>query len=338
MQGDNENSEKIDIVLIWVDGNDIKWQEEKAKYDNNPNYKRSGSNRYREWDNLKYWFRGVEKFAPWINNIYFITCGHYPEWLNLTHPKLKFIKHDDYIPKEFLPTFSSHPIELNLHRIEELSDKFIYFNDDIFLINHVKPEDFFVDGKPRYIAGCDAVYSENYEDTFSHIALNNMAIINKYFNKKEVIKNNHKKWFCKEYGIKTLTKTASLTLFNRFSSLVIPHLAVPILKSTMNELWEKEKAIFEKTSSNKFRTKEDINQLVFSWYDIVRNNFEPSTNKLGNYYEIQEGTDVIQKAIEEQKYKMICISDDMSIDFEKAKEEINSALEKILPDKSSFEI
>lgn len=332
------NDEKIDFVMIWVDGSDPKWQEEKIKYSDNPEAVRSGINRYRDWGLLKYWFRGVEKFAPWVNNVYFITCGHYPEWLNLNHPKLKFLKHEDYMPKEYLPTFSSHPIELNLHRIEELSDKFVYFNDDIFITNSMKKEDFFMNDKPRFIAGCDTIYSEDYNDTFAHIILNNMSIINKYFCKKEVIKKNFNKWFNLNYDIKSLTKTLSLTLFNKFSSMVIPHLAMPILKSTINEMWEKEGTILDKTSRNKFRSKEDVNQLIFSFYDIARNNFEPSNKKLGIYYDIKDNISNVIQSIEEQKYKMICISDEMNIDFDVVRNKINNSLDKILPDKSKFEI
>ena len=90
--------EKIDFVIMWVDGADEKWLEEKKMYDTNVDIEAGGDHRFRDWDNLQYWFRGVEKFAPWVNSVYFITCGHYPEWLNLDHPKLKFVKHSDYIP------------------------------------------------------------------------------------------------------------------------------------------------------------------------------------------------------------------------------------------------
>lgn len=92
---------------------------------------------------LQYWFRGVEKFAPWVNRIYFVTWGHIPSWLNLSHPKLKVVRHEEFIPTDYLPTFSSHPIELNLHRIKGLSERFVYFNDDTFLIRPVLQEDFF---------------------------------------------------------------------------------------------------------------------------------------------------------------------------------------------------
>lgn len=133
--------EKVDFVILWVDGNDPEWQASKAKYTADKGQDAS-ANRYREWENLKYWFRGVEKFAPWVNNVYFVTCGHYPEWLNLEHPKLRFVRHEDFIPKECLPTFSSRPIDMNLHRIEELSEHFVYFNDDMFLIDKVEKTDF----------------------------------------------------------------------------------------------------------------------------------------------------------------------------------------------------
>ena len=51
---------KIDAVMIWVDGSDLEWQKEKIKYSDNPDAARSGINRYRDWGLLRYWFRGIE--------------------------------------------------------------------------------------------------------------------------------------------------------------------------------------------------------------------------------------------------------------------------------------
>src|SRR5690554_4427002 len=137
-------TEKIDFVIPWVDGSDPKWQKVRNQFDDN-NFIVS---QYRDWDILKYWFRGVEKFAPWVNKIFFVTWGHVPEFLNLEHPKLVIVRHEDYIPKEYLPTFSANVIETNLHRIEGLSDKFVYFNDDVFITKKVTKEDFFKNGLP----------------------------------------------------------------------------------------------------------------------------------------------------------------------------------------------
>ncbi|MBO5142221.1 MAG: Stealth CR1 domain-containing protein [Clostridia bacterium] len=327
---------KIDFVLIWVDGGDVNWQKERNRYAGK-DPEDLADYRFRDWENLKYWFRGVEKFAPWVNNIYFITCGHYPEWLNLKHPKLKFIKHEDYIPKEYLPTFSANPIELNFHRIKDLEEQFVFFNDDTFLIDHVKKEDFFEKGLPKYIAALDIPM--NGDATFEHILLNDIQIINKYFKKQNVIKNNFKKWFCISYGTNLLIKNCLLLPFKHFSSFKNLHMPTPILKSTMNELWKKEYEKLNRTSMNKFRTSEDINQYVFAWFDIAKGNFKPAKRKNGEYFQIKKDNEDMLNCIKNNSKKMICLNDTSEeFDFERAKKEIINAFEIILPDKSKFEL
>ena len=141
------NNDRIDVVIPWVDGNDPKWQKLKDEYKEMKSADKSDS-RYRDWNNLQYIFRGIEKFWPWVNRVFLITCGQKPQWLNENCEKLRLINHSDYIPKEYLPTFNSHTIELNLHRIEELGKYFIYMNDDFCPIRPLKPTDFFCDGLP----------------------------------------------------------------------------------------------------------------------------------------------------------------------------------------------
>jgi len=119
-------SEPIDFVICWVDGNDPEWQKQKNYYDTSQQTD-SREIRYRDWDNLQYWFRGVEKYASWVNKIHFVTWGHLPQWLNTDHPKLNIVRHEDYIPKKYLPTFSARPIEVNLHRIKGLAEHFVFF-------------------------------------------------------------------------------------------------------------------------------------------------------------------------------------------------------------------
>ena len=96
--------DKIDFVLPWVDGSDSAWIKQRNEYLGIKNDQTQDS-RFRDWENLQYWFRGVEKFAPWVNHIYFVTWGHIPSWLNTDHPKLTVVKHEDYIPKQYLHTF-----------------------------------------------------------------------------------------------------------------------------------------------------------------------------------------------------------------------------------------
>ena len=102
----------IDFVIPWVDGSDLEWRKNKNKYSGKIDEPVDITDaRYRDWDILKYWFRGVEKYAPWVHKIYFVTCGQKPDWLNENHDKLVLVNHEDYIPHEYLPTFSSHTIE-----------------------------------------------------------------------------------------------------------------------------------------------------------------------------------------------------------------------------------
>ena len=174
----------IDFVIIWVDGNDREWQAEKARYDGKTVTNANSEVRFRDWDNLQYWFRGVERFAPWVNKIHFVTWGHLPKWLDTSNPKLNIVKHSDFIPEEYLPTFSSHTIELNLHRIEGLAEQFVYFNDDIFINAPVKPEDFFKEGLPLDVGAINCIYFGKDSAGFFHAA--NLVIINSHFNKKQV--------------------------------------------------------------------------------------------------------------------------------------------------------
>ena len=246
--------EKVDFVILWVDGNDPEWQASKAKYTADKGQDAS-ANRYREWENLKYWFRGVEKFAPWVNNVYFVTCGHYPEWLNLEHPKLRFVRHEDFIPKECLPTFSSRPIDMNLHRIEELSEHFVYFNDDMFLIDKVEKTDFFRNGKP-----CDMLceYPLGFSGktyVFSHTMVNNMNLMGKYFKRKQIKKDLKKKMLSPKYGKYAIYNWIMYMLpFPNLIGVLSHHLPMENLKSTYQEFWEKEPEILNETISHRFRS------------------------------------------------------------------------------------
>lgn len=330
-------NDKIDFVMIWVDGGDKEWRKEKNKYAGIPDDDVNGEIRFRDWDNLKYWFRGVEKFAPWVNNVYFVTCGHYPEWINLDCPKLKFIKHSDYMPKEYLPTFSSHAIELNLHRIEGLSEKFVYFNDDMFLIKPTTPEDFFVKGLPK--RKVDESVLPGTDRTMSHIYLENSFVINKHFSKRKVIKNNFLKYFSVKHGGKANLKKFILLPFDRFAAFNDPHMPSAFLKSTMDEVWSLETTLLDKVSRDKFRQIDGVNQYLFKMWDVCNGKFEPDGFKECQYEALtDENLENVTFDIENQKFKQVCLNDmDGSMDFEKAKEEINKAFESILPEKSSFE-
>ena len=330
--------DKIDFVLIWVDGNDSNWKKEKSKYENDDRLTDARDIRYRDWENLKYWFRGVEKFAPWVNKIHFVTCGQKPDWLNENNSKLNLVNHSDYIDEQYLPTFSANPIEINLHRIKGLAEKFVYFNDDMFITKKVSPNLFFYKGLPCDVAVMNAHIS--YRNVQNHIEVADMDIINDYFHKNEVIKKNFFKWFNFKYG-KQLIRNFALMPWNEFPGILHQHLPNSYLKSTFYEVWDKEEEILNEISSHKFRQSLDLNQWLFENWQICTGNFYPRKANIGKSFTITDNNyenEKVYNSISKGKYKLVCINDMViTSDFEEKKNELIQAFEKLLPEKCSFE-
>lgn len=328
---------KIDFVLTWVDGADREWQEERRKYNPAKGADDSAA-RYRDWDNLQYWFRGVEKFAPWVNRIYFVTCGHVPSWLNAAHPKLKLIRHSDYMDPEYLPTFNINSIELNFHRIPELSDQFVYFNDDMFLLNAVAEEDFFKNGLPRDCCIETALVQDDIRNPFAAMLMNDAALVNMHYSKSQVIKKQWKKWFSPAYGKMALRNLLMLP-YRDFSSFKYTHLPSAFLKSTYEQLWKEEREVLDEVCRNRFRTSFDVNQYVMKYWQYMEGKFVPQSPGIGRFYTIGLHDEQIHSTIRGQQCKMICINDTADVgDFEEQKRRIIESFESILPEKSSFEL
>ena len=331
----SEYTSDIDFVLLWVDGNDPEWQESKAQFTGENRKNNINNVRYRDWDLLHYWFRSVEAYAPWVRKIHFVTCGQVPKWLRLEHPKLHFVKHSDYMDAEDLPTFSSHPIELNMHRIEGLSEKFVYFNDDVFLTAPVKEEDFFVDGLPR---GC-AVLNPPTPDRYgvATVVMNDLGVIADHFDFQKQFRENRKKWLSPVYGVQNL-RTLLLLPWRRYLGFLDLHLCVPFLKSTFEEVWQEEGELLKKVSGHRFRTDSDVNQWLMIYWQLAKGRFVPGSPKMGRMFYVNRDMDAIVKAIEERDRKVVCINDsDRLENFQEARDRIAKAFDRYLGEKSSFE-
>lgn len=335
----------IDVVIPWVDPTDKEWQASKNKFlkDLNNDKVDNSENRFRDWDNFKYVFRGIDKFMPWVHKIYLITCGQVPDWMNKeADDRLVIVNHSDYIPKEYLPTFSSHPIELNLHRIKELSEHFIYLNDDYFVINETSPEDFFVDGLPCDYALEDPI-TPDHKDIFNNILINNMVLLNSHYGRRTVLKEQKKKFYsmCDKKAFITNMCFRPLKR-NHFFGLHYSHLASNILKSTIEKVWTENREILEATSSHKFRNADDVNQFIFKNEQYVTGKFHPyNINRFGRAIQLDDtiegAVEDVCRTITDSDYKMICINDCNIEDFDNTRTKINAALEKILPNPSVWE-
>lgn len=134
---------------------------EEAKEEDEDN--RDTDNRYRDSNELLYSLRSLEKYAPWIRHVYLVTDNQVPNWLDTSNPRITVVPHEDIFPnKSHLPVFSSPSIEAHLHRIPGLSERFAYFNDDVFLGAPTWPEDFIaLDGAQKVRAsnrGCTPLF------------------------------------------------------------------------------------------------------------------------------------------------------------------------------------
>ena len=349
--------EKIDFVIPWVDGADSRWKSEKGRYEklllpggSSPDESTSADElkdqnadcRYRDLGFLRYWFRGIEQFAPWVNRIFFVTCGQKPAWLNTEHPKLVMVNHCDYIPQEYLPTFNANTIELNFHRIEGLSEHFVYFNDDMFLLQPVTPDYFFKNGDPVLLS---SLKYPNYLgiNNWSHLVFNDYCLVNSKHDIGKSIWRNRQKWFSvKALGWHRAFRNVLCYLANK--SLPVgnyDHLALPHLKSTLAETWEKGFEELDHASSFKFRSDEQVNQWLFCAWNQAIGRFSPAqSGERGIRIGISPlNIDWICGVIEGRTYPQVCLNDTQgNTDPVACSEKIIDSFNRILPQKSSFEL
>ena len=337
----NKNEYPIDFVVLWVDGSDEQWLRKKKKYNPDINIADEES-RYRDWGIFKYWFRAVEKYTPWVNHIYLVTDNQKPEWINEKHQKLTIIDHDEIIDKKYLPTFNSQAIEMNIHKIPGLSEHFVYFNDDMYIGKTIKPTEFFVNGTPVEAAILNSGTGMDSNELYARTMFNDIILINRNFNKKKVINGNLFKWLNPKYGIHNI-RTISQLIYPYFTGYKPLHMPAAMTKKTFKEIWAKEKEVLEKTTSHKFRHPEDVNQYIFSLWNICNNNFCPKNTKRIKYISMSNGlTAKTMNEIMKEKYALYCINDDLGdgYDLDTIEEialKLDNLYSKVLPEKSLYE-
>lgn len=185
----------VDIVITYLNERDEKWQEDfkfwkdkeikegKATLDNRQAF---GIERTREWDTLKYWFRGIEENCPWINKVFLVVQNerHVPKWLDTS--KVRIVYHEEFIPKELLPTFNAMTIGMYISNIPDLSEHYIMCDDDFYFLNPIEKDRFFTNGRPAHAHNRIAYipYEANGTDSVFFKILNNNFEFEKRFNRR----------------------------------------------------------------------------------------------------------------------------------------------------------
>jgi hypothetical protein len=312
----------IDIVYTWVDSDDTKLTDEINKYKNNYlsglDKSATSSARWKNHDELKFSLRSVYENMPWVNNIFIVTNGQRPKWLNTDNPKIHLINHNEILNGEYLPTFNSHTIGSALHNINNLSEHYIYFNDDIFLNAKLSPEHFFTVGG----------------DAFSFISNNELDFgpPNQYDIPTVKAAKNARKLISEKTGY----------CFNRRMA----HMYHPQLKSVNSTI---EKAFIDHyhlSRLNKFRSDTDILVASFMYpymgYLLGKVHFK---REKGIYIKIREKSALekynrILNSVKLDKFNVICANDYIppNFDFEDYHEKFNEFLLRRYPFNSPFEV
>lgn len=332
---------KIDFVVTWLDPSDPEWQKQYELYKDAKGDKSKA--RFREMNIFRYWFRAVEKYAPWVNKVFLITNGKFPDWINKDNPKLVLVKHEDYIPAEYLPTFNSCTIELHMHKIKGLSEQFVYFNDDILLNDLTTPEYYFKGGLP-----CDynketcfnvPIYTRTDGFGIYMSMLSDIGIINAHFNRWYTVCQSPRRWFGSHLGFKGLLMSCILMKQRLFVGFSNYHTEQAYMKSTFEEVWEKEPE-FLQASCTRFREDVIANPYLFRYWQLAKNQFYPMKRK-GEYFPLRKSElGRIEKVLQEEKYTSVCLNDlpfTSEEEFDDIYHSIQNMFEKKFPDKSSFE-
>lgn len=340
-----KGEDKIDFVLPWVDGRDPSWLALKRNFqvdvELSPDANANGDCRYRDMGLLRYWFRAVERFAPWVNRVFFVTCGQKPDWLDESHPKLRLVDHHDYIPKDYLPTFQAFTIELNLHRLPDLSETFVLFNDDMFLLRPCASRDFFRGGLP--VLPCDLGIPDWLGPSHtSRVVLNNHGILKRSMDVNRLAWKNILKYtdILALGPVRAAKNLLSLAVNRTVFQGCFGHLALPHLKSTLAEVWKAQPEILDRTCRHKFRNDDAVNQWLLSSWELATGRFHPVNEKRrGCCIGTGEGDlESAREAVLGRKWPQVCLNDGgTAADPEHCFKVLADAFASILPEKSLFE-
>lgn len=290
----------MDAVITYVNGLDPVWREEYSKALNIP----ALDKRFRDWGTLKYLLRGICKYMPFIRNVHLVVSGvsQVPEWAS---DNLRIVTHRDIIPQEFLPTFNSTTIEMFLHRIPGLDERFIYFNDDMFPVSPCEESDFFRDGK--IVIGFSR-----------HLFAGGMY--------KRQCRNSDR------------MARKALGLGNSPLFVRPQHICSPMLRDASEEVFERMKDEIFQTLS-RVRTMENLNQYLFLDYLFHQGRAIPERLS-GKFFSIATSSaSTIGKHLISPSRKLVCINDVHLKDEAYLSERaiLLDSFERALPEKSIYE-
>lgn len=314
MEGQIEN---IDLVYLWVDGNDPVWMKKKQETLNShkTQFSVNLAGRYISNDEIKYSLRSVEKHLPWIRNIYIVTDNQVPSWLNVENPRVRIVDHKEILPEIALPCFNSSIIEMFIYRIPGLSEHFLYANDDNFVNADLSPSFFFAEDKFPII---------RFQFQFAHkteIRLKKLLKIpvNNY---RLSIENANK-----------LIKSRFGKHYPGISHHNVDSYKKEIFKEVVEEIFKEE---LSGVLTNHFRCPLNIQRIIFQLYALATKQGHLKYVGRRESCRIPVQRPDYMRFILKYKPSLFCLNDtEKATDSDRAR--IRPCLEELFPEKSSFE-
>jgi len=313
----------VDLVYTWVDGSDENWKKEKIywqkKLNKNDPYAASEA-RSRDREELLHSLRSVDEYLPWVRKIYIVTDRQIPKWLDTSNPKIEIIDHSQIFPKDALPVFNSIAIENVMVNIPNLSEHFIYSNDDCF-VNKPLEKSFFFDRYGNVILYTDPEYNKMYSEAvrrnpdsiFAKLVASGYDVFLKKINLKKT-------------DILRLSNTHNMQSYRKSSVLKMS-------KVFMDEI--------KQTTYSKFRDGSNVDVLWFSlMYDYAKDKLAVlnATKNMEQYNCKYAGIYITSnmKDFDEKDPCLFCLNDHHYLS-KKMQNAHTSFLRKRFPEKSIFE-
>jgi hypothetical protein len=306
----SENDLPIDVVIAWVDGDDPKLKEKREKYllGNKPtNASSIKATRFASINEIKYCVLSILKFAPFVRNIYIVTDNQNPnihddvkKYFPSRLESVRIIDHKDIFKgyEEYLPTFNSITIGNMVWRIEGLSENFVYFNDDVFLIRNIKPTDWVKNNRP-VLRGKWVI------PPFMKIFRNKIRLIVSH----HIFKNYT---YQPKFSFKLVQWNAASLLGMRFRLFFNCHTPHVVNRKRIEDFFTTHKELFKENLSYRFRNQLQFNITTLANHlELLAGNKNTMELDLGyivpSYYSPKRLNKKINRCITNPSVKSVCI-------------------------------
>jgi stealth protein CR2/Stealth-like protein len=277
----------IDMVFSWVDGTDKEWQRARARRMASYVVGEGDDSeaRYRQIDELRYALRSVHAFMPWVCNIYIATDSRAPAWL-ADHPRVRLVRSEEFFrDTSVLPTHNSQAVEAQLHRIEGLSEHFLYSNDDMFIGRPLRPETFFSPGGITRFVEADLRIGIG-ESHPRRSGFENSARVNRALLKAR---------------------------FGRVTTRHLEHAAAPLNRTVIERMEQEFPREFARTAASPFRAVDNISvtNSLYHYYGLLTGAATQNTEAKALYVDTttRKGLALLKRLRKRRNYDFFCLND-----------------------------